>query len=255
MKETHPTEPHEMSRITGLRRALLTGLAVVLPLTATVWIIGFLAHQIWKVGDWLLVESVRFGLWISDRIVTFDWAVDRLTDEQIHREFLSWPGAGVLRILLPLSIIALIGLMAMGGVWREWFQRLEVRIQKLPVLGLIYTSVKQLIEGFRGLGGNQKFKRVVYIEYPAPGCRLIAFVTGDYVDPDTGGAVTVVFLPTSPNPLTGFTLLVDADKVTECSLSLEQALKMVFTAGLVTPVTADTSNAVPGGAKQRDEVS
>lgn len=237
--KNQPTENPKPSGITGLRKALLTGLAVVLPLAATVWIIGFLAHQLWKVGDWMMVETVRLGLWISDRVVTFDWAVDRLTDEQIHREFLSWPGAGVLRILLPLSIVALIGLMAMGGLWREWFQRLEARVQKLPVLGLIYTSVKQLIEGFRGLGGNQKFKRVVYIEYPAPGCRLIAFVTGDYVDPDVGGPVTAVFLPTSPNPLTGFTLLVESDKVKECSLSLEQALKMVFTAGLVTPVMAE----------------
>lgn len=248
MTEKPPSESHEPSRITGLRKALLTGLAVVLPLAATVWIIGFLAHQLWKVGDWLLVESVRFGLWISDRIVTFDWAVDRLADEQIRQGFLSWPGAGILRILLPLSIVALIGVMAMSGLWREWFQRLEARVQKLPVLGLIYTSVKQLIEGFRGLGGKQKFKRVVYIEYPSPGCRLIAFVTGDYVDPDSGAAVTVVFLPTSPNPLTGFTLLVDADKVTECSLSLEQALKMVFTAGLVTPVMADVSKLDPASA-------
>lgn len=245
MLESHPTEPHGSSRLTGLRKALLTGLAVVLPLAATVWIIGFLAHQLWKVGDWMMIETVRFGLWVSDRIVTFDWAVDRLSDEQIHQEFLSWPGAGVLRILLPLSIVALIGLIAMGGLWREWFQRLEVKVQKLPVLGLIYSSVKQLIEGFRGLGGKQKFKRVVYIEYPAPGCRLIAFVTGDYLDPDVGRPVTVVFLPTSPNPLTGFTLLVDADKVTECSLSLEQALKMVFTAGLVTPVMAEIVKADP----------
>jgi len=251
---TEPTKSHGASRITGLRKALLTGLAVVLPLAATVWIIGFLAHQLWKVGDWLLIESVRLGLWISDRIVTFDWAVDRLTDEQIHQQFLSWPGAGILRILLPLSIVALIGLMAMGGLWREWFQRLEARVQKLPVLGLIYTSVKQLIEGFRGLGGNQKFKRVVYIEYPAPGCRLIAFVTGDYVDPDTGGAVTVVFLPTSPNPLTGFTLLVDADKVTECSLSLEHALKMVFTAGLVTPVKTEIVKPEPAVVEGEDKV-
>ncbi len=245
MTETHPPEHQGPSGITGLRKALLTGLAVVLPLAATVWIIGFLAHQLWKVGDWMLVESVRIGLWVSDRIVTFDWAVGRLSDEQIHDQFLSWPGAGVLRILLPLSIVALIGLLAMGGVWREWFQRLEMKVQKLPVLGLIYTSVKQLIEGFRGLGGKQKFKRVVYIEYPAPGCRLIAFVTGDYIDPDTNAPVTVVFLPTSPNPLTGFTLLVDADKVSECSLNLEQALKMVFTAGLVTPEMMDSAQSEP----------
>lgn len=250
MAKTHPPEPKGPSGITGLRKALLTGLAVVLPLAATVWIIGFLAHQLWKVGDWMLVESVRLGLWISDRIVTFDWAVGRLTDEQIHQQFLSWPGAGVLRILLPLSIVAMIGLLALGGVWREWFQRLEVKVQRLPVLGLIYSSVKQLMEGFRGLGGKQKFKRVVYIEYPAPGCRLIGFVTGDYADPDTDKPVTVVFLPTSPNPLTGFTLLVDADKVSECSLSLEQALKMVFTAGLVTPGMME--NAEPASAVEID---
>ena len=72
-------------------------------------------------------------------------------------------------------------------------------------------------------------------EYPSPGCRLLGFVTGNYHDTQSGEDVTTVFIPTSPNPMTGFTLIVEDVKVEDSAMSLEEASKMILSAGLVAP--------------------
>ena len=97
------------------------------------------------------------------------------------------------------------------------------------------NAVRQAIEAFRTIGQQQSFKRVAFVEYPSPGCRLLGFVTGQLTDPDDGIGRTAIFLPTSPNPMTGFVVLVENEKVINSSLSLEEATKLILSAGLVAP--------------------
>ena len=106
-------------------------------------------------------------------------------------------------------------------------------MERIPYLGFIYSAIKQFVDALRNLGGDQKFKSVAYVEYPSPGCRMLGFVTGNYLDPQTGKDVTTVFMPTSPNPMTGFVIIIDDERVHHSDLSLEQASKMVLSAGLV----------------------
>jgi uncharacterized membrane protein len=91
------------------------------------------------------------------------------------------------------------------------------------------------VDAVKNLCGERKKKSVAYIEYPSPGCRLLGFVTGNYYDAQIGKNVTTVFIPTSPNPMTGFTIIIDDDKVEDSSMSLEEASKMILSAGLVAP--------------------
>jgi uncharacterized membrane protein len=93
------------------------------------------------------------------------------------------------------------------------------------------------VDALRNLGGPRKFKGVAYVEYPSPGCRLLGFVTGNFHDPQTGKDVTSIFLPTSPNPMTGFIVVVDDDKLIDCDMTLEEASKMILSAGLVSPAS------------------
>ena len=86
---------------------------------------------------------------------------------------------------------------------------------------------------------------MAYVEYPSPGCKLLGFVTGNYHDIQSGEDVTTVFVPTSPNPMTGFTIIVEDDKVEDSSMTLEEASKMVLSAGLVAPASYTTSQTKP----------
>jgi uncharacterized membrane protein len=108
-------------------------------------------------------------------------------------------------------------------------------MQRVPYLGYIYSALKQFVDALRDLGGERKFKGVAYVEYPSPGCRLLGLITGNYHDPQTGKDVTTVLIPTSPSPLTGFVIIIDDDKVVKSDMSLEEATKMIVSAGLVAP--------------------
>ena len=85
------------------------------------------------------------------------------------------------------------------------------------------------------MGGTRKFKGVAWVEYPSPGCRLLGFVTGTFQDAKSGKEMTSVFIPTSPNPMTGFVIVVDDDRLEMSQLSVEEATKLLLSAGLVAP--------------------
>src|SRR6201999_1441192 len=121
------------------------------------------------------------------------------------------------------------------------FEQLLLRI---PLLSFIYKSLKQVIDAVKGLGGS-KFKRVVYIDYPSPGMRMIGFATGHYFDKLTNKAVTCVFLPTAPSPMTGFVIVVDSEKVTDAPLTMEEAMKLIFSGGLVGPDASTSGTSAP----------
>jgi uncharacterized membrane protein len=110
-------------------------------------------------------------------------------------------------------------------------------MQRIPYLGFIYSALKQFVDAVKNLGGDRKFKSVAYVEYPSPGCRMIGFVTGNYHDSQAGKDVTTVFIPTSPNPMTGFIIVIEDDKVQNSDMTLEEASKMILSAGLVAPAS------------------
>jgi len=215
-----------------IRRALLAGLAVVLPLAATVWLVIFLIGLLHSLGQSLLILVVRTGLW--------EWNKAAWPDGRISSEYLQWPGAGVLSVLLPLVIVGLIGYTARHGMGRKGIDWLEQQVYQLPGLGKVYKIVRQFSDSVQKLGKTE-FKRVVYVPYPAEGYNLIGFVVGEYFDKARNLHMTSIFMPTSPNPLTGFILLIDSRKVLPGDMDMEAALKMLFSAGVVTPEPSQTT--------------
>ncbi len=92
-----------------------------------------------------------------------------------------------------------------------------------------------LIDSFKSFNDMANFKRVVYIQYPSEGCKLIGLVTGQYFDHKLEREMVSVVIPTAPNPMTGLVVIVEASKVVESELSLEEAMKLIVSAGLVSP--------------------
>jgi len=144
-----------------------------------------------------------------------------------------------LGFITTIAILILIGFMATHVIGRRIIETAEAFFLRLPLIAPLYRAVRQAIESARQMKGSRQFKRVVYIEYPSTGCFLFGFVTGEYHESRTGHEMTLVFLPTSPNPLTGFVLAVPNERVMDSGLSLEQASKLIMSAGLVTPSAED----------------
>jgi uncharacterized membrane protein len=142
------------------------------------------------------------------------------------------PGLGFLVTLLLLLFLGFMATNVLGQRILEWTERQLLRI---PLVATIYAGVKQVIDSFKSFNNMANFKRVVYVEYPSPGCKLIGFVTGQYFDHRLQTEMVSVVIPTAPNPMTGLVIVVEAAHVIESELNLEEAMKLIVSAGLVSP--------------------
>jgi uncharacterized membrane protein len=187
-----------------LGNRLLTGVLVAVPLVVTAWV---------------LLLAYRF--------------VDGITRPFYAAiGFKGVPGLGFVTTII---LLILLGFMATHVLGRRIIEAIELLILRIPLMAQLYTAVKQALESFKNMKANAPFKRVVYVAYPSEGCFLVGFVTGQIWDEALGHEMTSVFLPTSPNPLTGFVVAIPSEKVIESGLSLEQATKIIMSAGLVAP--------------------
>lgn len=158
------------------------------------------------------------------------------------------PLVGMLFTFLVIILLGVIARHLLGGNFqRAW----ETLLARVPVARSIYAGVKQLLEAiFTSSSQSSRFNRVVLIEYPRKGVYALAFTTGlarGAVQDATAATMINCFLPTTPNPTSGFYLLVPDTDVTDIDLSVEDAFKLVMSAGLVSPdVTAEA--ATPGPA-------
>jgi uncharacterized membrane protein len=181
----------------------LTGVVVAIPLIAT----GFVVKQAY--------------------IIVNDFSAPFLGSVGIH-----WP---LLPFFVTLGVLTALGYMASNMLGQRILDGMERILLRIPVVTTIYAGVKQVIDSFKSFNNMGNFKRVVYVDYPSDGARLIGFVTGQYYDANLREEMTSVVIPTAPNPMTGLIIVVPNNKLTDSSLTLEEAMKMVVSAGLVVP--------------------
>ncbi|MFV0337538.1 MAG: DUF502 domain-containing protein [Chthoniobacterales bacterium] len=187
-----------------------------------------------KLGNTLLAGvAVAVPLIVTILLLRMAYlAVNNVTAPIFKTLGIHWPGIGFVSTLV---LVMLLGVMARNVLGRKVIEFIDSIFLNVPIISQVYGGVKQALESFKSLKTKKSFKSVAYVEYPSEGCRLIGFVTGTLNDPLLGQEMTTVFLPTSPNPLTGFVVAIPNDKIIESSLTLEQASKVIVSAGLVAP--------------------
>ena len=141
------------------------------------------------------------------------------------------PGAGLIALLL---LLYLVGFLTSGAVVNRVVGLFDRLLEKVPISRTIYTASKQIVKTF-GAAGEGKFKRAVLIPYPTAPLRALAFVTNTFKDDQTGQDMTSVFLPTTPNPTSGFYLILPAEEVRELALDVEQAVGLIMSGGIMLP--------------------
>ncbi len=141
-------------------------------------------------------------------------------------------------LAVPLFSILLIGLMARNIAGRWLLDFGERTLRAIPLAGSVYTTLKQLLETL--LGSDSRFRRVVLVEYPRRNMWTIAFVTGGVaagLNPDPSNPMLSVFIPTTPNPTSGWYAIVPESEVIQTSISVENAFKVLISGGIVDPST------------------
>ena len=189
------------------------------------------------VAGLLLIAPIAVTAWVVA------WAV-RSLDNAILPHLLRLAGLEhAPRIPLVGAIFTIAVILLLGVVARHFFGMELVRLgervlARIPVARSIYGGVKQLIETIFLANPTQQFRRVVLIEYPRKGIYAIAFTTGasqGIVQEETPERVINCFVPTTPNPTSGFYLLVPESELRAVDLTVEDAFKLIMSAGLVTP--------------------
>lgn len=209
----------------GLRNNFLTGIVVIAPIGLTVWLI-------WTVVGW--VDS--FVMPFVPRAYHPDMIINRLLerppDEWIQ---VNIRGVGVIFFLM---FTVVIGWLAKGFIGRSFLRWGESVVARMPVVRSIYSGVKQIAETVFAQT-ESSFETACLIEYPRRGAWSIAFIStktrGEIVDRVGNGDMLSVFVPTTPNPTSGFLLFVPSADVIELDMSIEDAAKLVISAGLVYP--------------------
>ena len=228
---TEPTEsqaPAKRGILARLRTYLLTGIVVSAPIAITIYL------------TWLFVVAV-------DRRVT------PLIPPQYNPESylpFSIPGLGVIIVVL---FLILLGMATANFFGRQLLALGERLVDRMPVVRTIYGTLKQIFETVASQS-SMSFREVVLIEYPRKGLWAIAFVTaptqgeiGALHDED----MVNLFLPTTPNPTSGFLLFAPKKDCKFLSMSVEEGVKYVISAGLVTPATKEGTPAVVDSATAR----
>lgn len=205
------------STFASLRNSFLTGLALLAPLAVT-----------YIVFAWL-VDAVGGTF----RPLFFFGLPEPLRD---HPSLLiAW---NVLSTLLVLILVTLLGYVSRYVLGRFFGQIAERFVLRIPGVSIVYTTVKQVVATFSAQNRNV-FSKVVMIQFPRHGLWSIGFLTNRSVGEPSdllGRELWTVFVPTTPNPTSGFLVMVPREDVTELEMSVGDGMKMVISGGAVTPV-------------------
>ena len=209
----------------NLKKYILAGLLVWLPLAITLWVLSWLVGAL----DGIL-SNVLYGL--------------GSVLPQVHTESLQQlngiKGLGVVMVFL---VLVLTGALASNVAGRWMVKQWDKLFTHIPIVKSIYTSVKKVSDTLFSSNGNA-FRKAVLLQYPRRGTWTIAFQTGvpqGEVQMHLGEGFMSVYVPTTPNPTSGFFLLVPASDVIELDMSVDEALTYVISMGAVSPSALPTN--------------
>ena len=194
-----------------IKRYFITGLLIWVPLVITAWVLSVIVNT--------LDQSLH------------------LLPEVMHPKNLfgfSIPGVGA---LLTLGMILLTGLLATNFIGEKLVRWWNALLSRIPVVNSVYKAVKQVSDTLFAPNGNA-FRKALLVQYPREGSWTIAFLTGTPggdIKNHLDGIYVSVYVPTTPNPTSGFFLMMPAKDVVELEMSVDEALKYIISMGVVAP--------------------
>ncbi|MEJ6524492.1 MAG: DUF502 domain-containing protein [Opitutales bacterium] len=198
------------------RNAFLTGLLIFLPLGTTIFVLDFLLN-LFKEPVTRLVTQLGLGE------ESFFFGLESLL--------------GLLGLIVGVLSLTILGFLSNYVLGKFFISSAEKVLGKVPFINTVYHSVKQIVETF-GKENRAVFKEVVLVEYPRPDCYVLGFLTNDASGETVeviGKPLTNVFVPTTPNPTSGFLLMLPPQDIYPLGMSVGEGMKMLISGGAVIP--------------------
>jgi uncharacterized membrane protein len=218
---------------TQWRANFFTGLAVVLPAVLSIAVLVWLFGIVSNITDTLLI------------FLPNSWTHK---DRGVGPLYWHWR---LLALILTIILVSLMGRLTRYYIGKKVIEMLDAALLRVPLLNKIYGTIKQVNEAF-STNKKSAFRQVVLVEFPRAGQYSVGFVTGEQtqeVQAKTKEKVVGVFIPTTPNPTSGFLVFVPEDSLTKLDMSVADGIKFIVSLGSLSPeYAADVAATVPGSA-------
>lgn len=207
-----------------LKRYILSGLLTIIPLWVTWLLFEFIFRKLSEFGQpWVrvLAANIREDTPVIARLLLEPWFQN------------------VLAVVLVLLALYLLGWMASRVVGRRVLHAFESLVNRLPGVQKVYGSVKQLVTVLQQQPTD--VQRVVLIDFPSADLKAVGLVTRTLVDAETGARLAAVYVPTTPNPTSGYLEIVPIDRITSTDWTVDEAMNFLISGGAVGPDTINYS--------------
>ena len=196
------------AKIAGhFKKGFLSGILVVLPLFITVVILKFLLSLVAGMLSPLLMRVFpNIPIWVKMLVC----------------------------LIIVIFLVYLLGLTTGHFLGRWFLNRLDELLLRIPLLRSIYGSSREVVRIFLNPDRTTTFKEVVLVEFPGPGLHAFGFITGSMID-HRGRPCYKVFIPTTPNPTTGFLEVIEQSQVIRCGMTVEEGIKTIMSGGILGP--------------------
>lgn len=277
--QSAPHSPQRKSRLAATLKALLrtrimAGLLVVLPIYVTVWLLVVVFRlmrdaSLWVVEAYLrsplgelmldrwhanvpLPEGAGTPISVATALQNLEERLGRVPSRaeflEILPETIQWVIA-IISVLLTIILLYAVGLFAANLLGRRVINSFENILDKVPLVKTVYRSSKQVLAIFAG-EQSREFQRTALVPFPQEKMRAVGFITSIFRDSVTGEELASVFIPTTPNPTTGYLQILKRKELVELDWSVEDAVRTIMSAGILRP---EFLTIVPG-ARQRPDL-
>ena len=201
-----------------LKRYLLTGLLTFLPLWVTILVFKFVLSLLAGIGAPLVTALVGALALVAPH------AADTLNQEWLNF---------ILALLLTLGALYFLGWLAHRVIGQRLLAAFDGVLQRIPLVQTIYGGTKKLMSVLKNKPGGTQ--RVVLVDFPRPGMKVVGFVTRTLIEEGTGREMAAVYIPTTPNPTGGYLELVPMTELTPTDWTMDQAMAFIISGGAVAP--------------------
>ena len=203
-----------------IRRNIVAGILTFIPILVTVWVISFL---------------VGLLVWLGSPIVRL------FVSPSLAEGFPLW-FQGTISVAIVLAALYVLGEIAAAVAGRRLLAAFDYLMARIPIVQSIYGAARQLVASFENKPGGSQ--RVVLIEFPSPDMKTVGLVTRIFTDADTGEEIAAVYVPTTPNPTSGYMELVPTSRLVMLDWTINEAMTFIMSGGAAAPSKLHYSHGV-----------
>ncbi|MEM8954645.1 MAG: DUF502 domain-containing protein [Verrucomicrobiota bacterium] len=220
------------------RRYFLAGLVTVIPLGVTLFVLIYLVKLLALIGKYpahFLASSLKGLFPDAASVLESGWFINSVA------------------VLMVVLLVYFIGMMTTNFLGRQILALFEWVMQRIPLVKTVYGAVKKLVDLLRRDDATGEVQRVVLIDFPSPEMKTVGLVTRTFQDHVTGRRLAAVYVPTTPNPTSGYLEIVPVERITSTNWSFDEAMAFVVSGGAVAPGQMNYDQSAAGGGEPQKQ--